>query len=244
MISEEKVELFKSKIVECDLTYIKAIVLVGSACLPCIDNPRDFDIYAYVSNKWEGEIVEAIQELRHALKDALPEESVAVRAMAENKWIDGCEFLKDAGPHNPCFLSPYAYQLHTQIVLYGDTTNISDWIDILGKHKQSYLKNLKHLMEYHFTATPKRAHSKYLYHVLTGLYMIENNGYFLTEEQGRNVKIAHDHVDLEKYDELFAWAKEELNIINQRGSPRFYFRPNIPAFVILIKKNYAYFNFN
>lgn len=208
MISEERIELFKSKIAKCDLTYIKAIVLVGSACLPCIDNPRDFDIYAYVSNEWGGKMVEAIQELRHALKDAFPEESVAVKARMEDEWIFGCESLEDAGPHNPCFLSPYAYQFHTQIVLYGDTADISDWIDILGEHKRPYLRNLRYIMEHHFTATPKRAHSKYLYHVLTGLYMIENNGYFLTEEQGRNVKIAHDHVDLDAYDRLFAWAKE------------------------------------
>ena len=49
---------------------------------------------------------------------------------------------------------------------------------------------------------------KRLYHALIGIYFIDNNAYDLTEEQIKNVNIAHDMK--EGFEDLWEWAKQRL----------------------------------
>ena len=48
-----------------------------------------------------------------------------------------------------------------------------------------------------------RLKAKYWYHILTGIYLIQNGKYELTEEQAQNVNLCHDKkMTLEIYNSI------------------------------------------
>ena len=49
--------------------------------------------------------------------------------------------------------------------------------------------------------------SKQWYHILTGIYLIQNGSYDLTYEQKHNIQMCHDK---RMTSELFEWIQEQL----------------------------------
>ena len=117
------------------------------------------------------------------------------------KMVDGDYIRRDAFMNHPMFCASAV----------GDITEIipPDTVDVL-KNKDRYIESLKH---WYLSDAFKRARErlgviKHVYQGLLVVYFIENGSYELTEEQRKNVNIAHDKA--EGADELCDWLIEKL----------------------------------
>lgn len=119
-------------------------------------------------------------------------------------------------PDTECWLSRmmsskfdhiWAYELPFMQVCYG--TELPKW-DIF--EQQTEYKKI--LIDYGLDNP--HSNIKMWYHVLTGIYMLDNGDYFLTEEQAENVNLCHDRqMTKEIYDYIQKRLKEyrrELDI--------------------------------
>lgn len=214
MIDEELLNDIKEVIDSVDKTDIEYLSLDGSACLPFIEDSHDVDMHCFVSLDYEGKPFDAIKHIKEALRERLGYE-VACIAYPANRYINGTrrtEDITDWQTQKPA-LPSFAYQFHFSMGLHGDKEKAFGDYDILGKDKEDYLANLRYEInsESFLRQMKKTGRTKRLYHVLCGLYFIENGSYELTEEQKRNVNIAHDKTD--GWEELYEWAKNELGAL-------------------------------
>lgn len=93
----------------------------------------------------------------------------------------------------------YAYLFKFATKLYGE--DIPMW-DIF-EHENEY----KELLVYHGLGNPIK-HRKFWYHILTGIYMLENGDYTLTEEQVANVRLCHSRLMTE---EIYQYIQTKLS---------------------------------
>ena len=77
----------------------------------------------------------------------------------------------------------FCYQYHYAQKEYGE--DVDDYN--IFEHKTDYKKCLVA-----FGLNESNRDIKIWYHVLTGIYMLENGDYILTEEQAENVRLCHD----------------------------------------------------
>ena len=221
MVTMEKTEFItkvKNILNDFDLTNVLAIYLSGSYSLGFIKNCDDIDIHCFTKNAMDRK---DRQDLVNSIRAKLKEEfdfSVSFIWHFEDEYTGAnavrlSKDLKDRKTQKLA-LRTYAYEFNPKFrtILYGSAEDYLGGFDILGKDKEDYLANLKydttsesflHQMERNANGRTKR-----LYHILCGIYMIENNSYELTEEQIKNVNIAHDKTD--GWEELYEWAKNEL----------------------------------
>lgn len=125
-------------------------------------------------------------------------------------WIS--EFYKLKPKHECWFITDisnkkarlFQYLYHYSQLLYGEL--LEPRPSIFECEKEYKLILIEQL------GKPLRS-QKYWYHILTGIYMFENGGYFLTEEQVKNVRLCHDkQITPEIYDyiqgQLLKYKKE------------------------------------
>ena len=102
----------------------------------------------------------------------------------------------------------YAYEYKFLQPLFG--TDFPDY-DIF-EHEAEY----KQILIEHGLGQPLVVKHKFWYHVLTGIYMLENGTYNLTEDQINNINLCHDRqATKEIYDyiqEMLAKYKAELGV--------------------------------
>ena len=210
MIGNEILDKLKEILGEYDMEGITAVSVDGSACLPFINNSNDVDIHAFINKDKFEKRTDALREAKKAVRNEFP--NVAIICHWDNRFTDGITRLDDMTDflHQTCSLPSYVYQSHFAKIIYGEKKSIFGDIDILGKDKSDYLSNLKYEIncDGFKKQMKKTGRTKRLYHVLCGIYFIENNSYELTEEQKKNVNIAHDKTD--GWEGLYEWAKEEL----------------------------------
>jgi hypothetical protein len=212
---EEFLERFNKILSECDLTYIRCICLAGSYSLPFIENPHDIDIHCFVKKEWAGKFREPVLPIRLKAREEIGD-FVSVVPHWEDEYTgeNAVRLFSDITDfvHQRCSLRTYVYEFIPEYCpsIYGDAQEVLGGIDILGKDKEDYLKNLKwELTSQSFLKQMEKTNrTRRLYHVLCGIYFIENNSYELTEEQKKNVNIAHDKTD--GWEGLYEWAKEEI----------------------------------
>lgn len=143
--------------------WIVAINKMGSAVLPWIENPNDTDYEVYVTSCKE------LTKLSKLYSYKNKEDSLFVR--------DECWFTRDK---RPC--APYCYQYHYAQKLYG--RDLPEYN--IFEHKEDYKQCL---VKAGLGATNS---GKFWYHILTGIYMLENGDYTLTEAQIANIRLCHD----------------------------------------------------
>lgn len=144
--------------------WIKAIYKTGSAILPWIADPRDED-YVFLVDEEQATIPRKAE-----LYDLRP---------INTTWI--------------CTSRPYlskeiiAYECHFVELLAGE--NSTELYDIF-KNEAEYKWTL---VKTGLGANLERTQTwKFWYHILTGIYLLENGDYALTDEQIVNVQLCHD----------------------------------------------------
>ena len=76
-----------------------------------------------------------------------------------------------------------AYQYRFAVPVYGEDFPTYDVLEHIPEYKRMLVK---HGLNQDFDPL-----HKFWYHILTGIYLIQNNSYELTEEQAQNVRLCH-----------------------------------------------------
>ncbi len=123
-------------------------------------------------------------------------------ALTKDRPRGECWFVDELGNQQSARL--YAYEYHFLKPIYGDKFPVVDIFKDLPKYKEILINCGNCEFD------PK---SKHWYHVLTGIYLIQNGEYKLTEEQARDVRACHDkQMTLEIYnyiqEQLLEYKKE------------------------------------
>lgn len=123
----------------------------------------------------------------------------------QGEWAS--EFYK-LKPKNDCWfitdisnkkIRLFQYLYHYSQLVYGES--IEPRPDIF-----EYEKEYKSVLVEQLNKQNRK--QKYWYHILTGIYLLENRDYYLTEEQSQNVQLCHDkQITLEIYN----YIQEQLS---------------------------------
>lgn len=116
--------------------------------------------------------------------------------------------LRKYQPSNECWLivplertlnTVGIYQYHWLEPIFGDTFPKYDIFEHLEEYKETLVRRgLGYIFDTGF---------KYWYHILTGIYLIENGKYELTDEQTANVRLCHDR---QMTQEIYEYIQETL----------------------------------
>ena len=187
------------------------IEIGGSSNLSYIENKHDIDVFViFKDNTNRKEKMHKIFNLIRTLKDINVNVSVLARTSEIHRHYVDETYQTETQKQNLLRFPVYAYLFKDIDIVCGeDTSNIKS-VDILQEpFKSRYIQALKDfLVEDTHIFTTAGYHSKRLYHVLTGLYIIKNNSYDLTEEQVANINLLHDWQFPE---ELVTWIYDEVN---------------------------------
>lgn len=142
--------------------WIVGIYRIGSSVVPWIDSPHDIDYLIFVTDNHDIRMGELLEKR--------PEGEC---------WFVSCP-NKTRHPRN------WSYICNFKELLYGKPM-ASEEYDIF-EHEQEYKT---HLIQYAL-GKPYSPQYKFWYHVLTAIYLFDNGGYFVTDEQKANIKLCHD----------------------------------------------------
>jgi len=179
--------------------FCKAVIVGGSRSAPYIYNPHDYDVIFLFDNEEDAfQSVKIFSQEHKKDKDWLLENHLAFINMSQSffEWILS---------HRD-----YTYLTHYQEALFGnsDITRFN-----ILEHKDEYRNVLKESIKFiNKMYIEKEYINKSLYHILIGLYILDNDSYDLTKEQLDNANIIHDgkEEDKDKILELYNWIKYRL----------------------------------
>ena len=114
----------------------------------------------------------------------------------KNKPKEECWFIKELN-QPPMLL--YAYEYHFLKPVYGEEFLTCDVLEDIPKYKDVLIK---------CGSCDFDPRSKQWYHILTGIYLIQNGKYELTEEQAQAVQACHDK---QMTIEIYNYIQEQLS---------------------------------
>lgn len=168
-----------------------AILLGGSSVSPFINNPHDIDIII-------------IWKTSADRRDNLPESKQLYKKIHQIDIKCNClqHYMEQYNDVFKNIWTVYAYLYQYHCIIAGEPFVILNNFNILLHPDKAietilYVKELMH-------------NKKWFYHVLTTLYILENNSYELTTQQIQNINIVHDQQDQEKIEELYQWALQQI----------------------------------
>ena len=193
-------QLLGKCIEKANLSGVLAVAVVGSSTLPYIINPRDIDVCVYINPAVERR-TRYVAGLRAALKtDVNPNISLITRVPV-NWWETGGLLKTHAFLNLPRFA----------VNVIGNISEMvpPEEVDVFA-NKDKYIESLKRywLGEDAEEHIRKYGRLKSLYQALLVVYFLDNNSYELTDEQKKNVNIAHDCAD--GWEELHEWLTNRL----------------------------------
>ena len=167
--------------------WLVAIYHTGSSVCPWIENPNDADYLIIVANLPDRRVAE-LYELK-------PEcETWLVTSVGKKQ--------------NPRIFS---YERCFEQILYGDFVESEGYFifDHTDEYKQCLVdKGLGKPLDTRF---------KFWYHILTGIYLLDNGEYELTDEQIANVRLCHDkQMTQEIYDYIQKRLLEYKNELDRK----------------------------
>ena len=178
---------------------IECIFLGGSACLPYIDTPHDYDIYIVYKDYCEEECYlrffkKEREELQALIQEYEPDAVVIPQyKVCLQNWL-GEEIDVPIRLEQRSKLPTYAYLCpHFDIIIGSDTIGIKNFNVLSNDNNQRFIDALQGYKQKLINDTQRFGYiPKYIYHLLTGIYMLKNNSYELTQEQIANINLAHD----------------------------------------------------
>ena len=142
--------------------WIISVYKTGSSMLPWIDYPRDTDYVIFVTTTSDERITQLFAE----------------------RPKNECWIVADKNRlQNPHI---YSYERHFEQLMYGEEVACEGY-DIFDNQ----LEYKKYITNYALKK-PYDTRFKHWYHVLTAIYLLDNGGYFVTDEQKANIKLCHD----------------------------------------------------
>lgn len=142
--------------------WIKAVYKVGSQTLPYIDNCHDLDFTIIVDHFPSHSQLCKFYNYKPDLED----------------WF--CTKRTDL------WRSSRSYNCHYAELIYGEPLdNIYDIFEHIDDYKAELVKD-------YGVSYEETKKYKFWYHILTGIYLLQNGKYELTDEQIANVRLCHD----------------------------------------------------
>ena len=123
-----------------------------------------------------------------------------VARLLKFKPKDECWFISDL---NPQIMRVFEYEYEFFKPIYGSEFPRSTVLDNIITYKELLIK----LGRYEYTPDVKL-----WYHILTGIYLIQNGKYELTEEQAKNVQLCHDK---QMTFEIYQFIQDQLSIYEE-----------------------------
>ena len=192
------------------LPLIRAAVIGGSCASPFIDSPHDVDLVLYVDLPTSRECFGYVQGLREKMSDIAPGVSIIVHTYSMYPYPSFIRKRDKNGHINRV----WAWQIPRYCIdIVGDISAAipDDELNLLT-HEDEYMEKMRdyYLSDAFRKAMGKSASGrvKSLYYGLLTLYFIDNDAYELTDEQRRNVNIAHDCAD--GWEELYEWLIKRI----------------------------------
>lgn len=142
--------------------WIVSIYKVGSSVLPWIENPHDTDYLIFVTDNHDMKMSELFE-----------------RKPKNECWFVSCP-NKTRHPRN------WSYICNFKELLCGEPM-ASEEYDIF-EHENEYKAHIVQCA----LGKPYNTQYKFWYHILTGIYLLNNGKYELTDEQINNVQLCHD----------------------------------------------------
>lgn len=94
--------------------------------------------------------------------------------------------------------APFAYEYHYMVNVYGDQKPNYDIFEHIAEYKLCLVKR---------GLNRENDGKKNWYHILTGIYLLDNGEYSLTEEQIININLCHDK---QMTPEIYQYIQERL----------------------------------
>lgn len=215
MLSEHQVNEIKEFILSQDTSGIVAVEISGSSILPFIDEPHDIDIIVFAEGMFVSDRFRRSKPLAEALRSRFGKRlSVITKPYKTPEGMFDEELSKHlndpASPEKALWYLRYFYSPDSHVMLKG--TFPQKLIDIV--HSQQDRRDYLEAADYYLhskafaKARAKFGRVKGVYRMLCALYFIENGKYELTDEQKRNVNIAHDCAD--GWEEMYEYVKNWL----------------------------------
>lgn len=174
---------------------LESIIIGGSSNLSYINNAHDIDIYVtFITRENVRDKMNSLLKLQQEVK-AIEDKIMILPHFLEvtQHWYDETSPISEALSRR-AELPGYAYIFRYDGILCGeDTVGIKN-IDVLTEPTRSrYIKSLKkYVARVKEVFNDRGWYEKSIYHLLTGIYILQNNSYDLTEEQIANINLAHD----------------------------------------------------
>lgn len=172
---------------------VTSVYLTGSLVVGVIDITHDIDIILMFDNK----------EKRREYIKKLMENTRLKELLSDAKELN-ISYMSDIVDGGKIFNRPYMYLRHYMKLLYGEDLHLNFDIEsnrelLIGQIKKS-IDNVD-------------LDTKYLYYILTAIYILQNNSFEFNEEQIENINICHDKSDKAKMGELL---RECINWLNNQ----------------------------
>lgn len=116
--------------------------------------------------------------------------------LLQNKPYKECWIIDEFGQQA---MRIYAYQYRFLKPIYGEDFPTYDVLEHIPEYKEMLIRCG---LDCEFNPYRKR-----WYHILTGIYLIQNGSYELTEEQAANVRLCHDR---QMTQEIYNYIQEKL----------------------------------
>ncbi len=150
------------ELIEKYASLINSVYLTGSFVVPWIENSHDRDYVIFVNDIRDARIADLYKE----------------------KQKDECFLCTTVEKkQNPRIFS---YERYFEQIQYGDFVESEGYF--IFDHKDEY----KQCLVDNGLGKPYDTRFKFWYHILTGIYLLDNGEYELTDEQIANVRSCHD----------------------------------------------------
>lgn len=143
-----------------------------------------------------------------------PHDADYIFVVQNNQDIKKSVELRKYQPNNECWLLVPEERSLTMIGVYQ-----YHWLEPVFGEKFPQYDIFEHLDEYKETLVFRGLGKifdpdfKHWYHILSGIYIIENGKYELTEEQAANVRLCHDR---QMTQEIYGYVQEQLLKYNKQ----------------------------
>jgi hypothetical protein len=164
-----------------------AIYYGGSRVDPVIDNPHDYDYICFAKRLRSQRLRQKLVKAKLAASGSISKKEREKQLAVQSQDSPERDFSQiRVVPYTQITWFSYLDSLMTKVM--GE--DVCPKTDIISEHRAEFIECLKTKAKELIDG--KILNQKRWYHLLRGVYILQNNSYEVTEEQRREINILHD----------------------------------------------------
>jgi hypothetical protein len=164
-----------------------AIYYGGSRVDPVVDNPHDYDYICFAKRLRSQRLHQKLTKAKLAVSGSIPKKEREKQSAIQSHDSPVRDFSQvRVVPYTKITWFSYLDSLMIKVV--GE--DICPKTDIITEHRAEFIECLKTKAKELIDG--KILNQKRWYHLLRGIYILQNNSYEVTDEQRREINILHD----------------------------------------------------